>query len=152
MNRRWIVLLVIVMLAALAPSSALAGKLKAMDEITKITWTSLGDGLYNGTCASNVTVQYTVAKGAPRRYEILIMQGDGYLQAAGNKVERDGEVSRNFNETTYYDPDEQPVVVAPAWVRVRLIDNKSNSVAQEQTLPYQFSAGSCPPTGTSLGA
>ena len=72
MNRHWSVALVIVVLAALAPSAALgAAPPKPADEIISIEWTALASTA--GTCQSAATVTFTVARGPERMIEAAVV-------------------------------------------------------------------------------
>jgi hypothetical protein len=154
MDRRWAVLLVIVMLAALAPSAALAGKAKVMDEITKITWTGEG-GAFAGRCSTRVTIDYTVGRGATRLYQIEIWQSGATPRLVGisNKVERDGSVTWAFQNTDYWGVSDDHVPGAPVYVRARLWDSKFVSpLASAETNTYTFSATEACPSGGTLAS
>jgi hypothetical protein len=148
-HRRWAVLLVIILLAALAPSTALAAKpAQPVDAITKIEWVA-GPGYEawegHSVCSTKVVVTFTVAKGSPRDlYAYYRSDTNNYYGAlTGGKAERDGNQEIVFfaqNLESYN----------PRFVMVLLYTKKEGTVASAQVPEYAFPANGCEAEGTAL--
>ncbi len=148
MNRRWSVALVIVMLAALAPSAALAAPPeKPGDAITGILWEA-GGGDSGYQCTNWITLDYTVAKG-PSRYVSIQMKlvGSDYIpnHAGPIKVERDGSMQVYLGLAGSFGG-------FPAYVSVRLTDRAGEAILDEERTVGQYTyPETCREVGDDLG-
>jgi hypothetical protein len=149
MKRRWSVALVIVMLAALAPSAALAAPPeKPVDAITGILWEA-GGGDSGYECSNWITVDYTVAKGPPRYVSIQMkLVGSDYIPnqtLTPIKVERDGSMAVYLGLAGSFDG-------LPAYVSVRLTDRAGEAIRDEERTVGEYTyPETCAELGADLG-